>query len=85
LEAKSLVATECVWHLRRVVIDPVARSITHLVVEPGHRRGAGHLAPIELVTSAEKEIQLRCARSEYDALETADETRLLPGGRRVGL
>jgi hypothetical protein len=66
-------------HLRRIVVDPVARSITHLVVEPGHRRGTGHLVPIELVTSTAKEIQLLCTRSEYDALETADETRLLPG------
>jgi len=28
--------------LRRVVIDPVARAVTHLVVEPRHRAG-GHL------------------------------------------
>ena len=36
--------------LRRVVVDPVARAITHLVVEPRHRRGTGHLVPIDLVT-----------------------------------
>jgi sporulation protein YlmC with PRC-barrel domain len=66
-------------HLRRIVVDPIARSITHLVVEPGRRRGAGHLVPVELVASTGKDIQLRCPRSEYDALETADETRLLPG------
>jgi sporulation protein YlmC with PRC-barrel domain len=62
-----------------VVVDPLARSITHLVVEPGLRRGTGHLVPIDLVASTSEEILLRCARSEYDALETADETRLLPG------
>jgi sporulation protein YlmC with PRC-barrel domain len=66
-------------HLRRVVVDPIARALTHLVVEPGHRRGAGHLVPIDLVTSTGKEIQLRCTKSEYDRLETADETRFLPG------
>jgi sporulation protein YlmC with PRC-barrel domain len=66
-------------HLRRVVVDPVARSITHLVVEPGPWGGAGHLVPVARVTSAGKKILLGCARSEYDALEAADETRLLPG------
>jgi hypothetical protein len=37
--------------LRRVVIDPVARALTHLVVEPRHRPGAGHLVPIDLLAS----------------------------------
>ena len=32
--------------LRRVVIDPVARALTHLVVEPKHGRAKGHLVPI---------------------------------------
>ena len=66
--------------LRRVVIDPVAREITHLVVEPKHRREAGHLVPIDLVTSAATEIQLRCTKSEFDSLEVADETQFLSGG-----
>jgi len=64
--------------LRRVVIDPVARAITHLVVEPSHRQAGGHLVPIDLVVSAAKEIQLRCSKSEFDAFEDADETRFLP-------
>jgi hypothetical protein len=66
-------------HLRRIVVDPVAHSITHLVVEPGDRRGTSHLVPIELLTSTGKQIRLRRTRSEYDALETADDTQLLPG------
>ena len=37
--------------LRRVVIDPVARVLTHLVVEPKHGRAKGHLVPINLVVS----------------------------------
>ncbi|MGO9901463.1 MAG: PRC-barrel domain-containing protein [Solirubrobacteraceae bacterium] len=65
--------------LRRVVIDPIARAITHLVVEPRHRQGAGHLVPIGLVTSAAEEIQLRCTKSEFNALEDAEETQFLPG------
>jgi sporulation protein YlmC with PRC-barrel domain len=66
--------------LRRVVIDPVARAITHLVVEPSHRRDAGHLVPIDLVTSTANVIQLACTTSEFDALEAADESQFLSGG-----
>jgi hypothetical protein len=39
----------------------------------------GHLAPIDLVASEGKEIQLPCARTEFDALENADETQRLGG------
>ncbi len=66
--------------LRRVVIDPVARAITHLVVEPRHRRDAGHLVPIDLVASTAKEIQLKCTRSEFESLEDAEESQFLSGG-----
>ena len=66
--------------LRRVVIDPVARAITHLVVEPRDRQDAGHLVPIELVTSSANEIRLRCTKSELDALQDADESQFLSGG-----
>jgi sporulation protein YlmC with PRC-barrel domain len=66
--------------LRRVVIDPVARAITHLVVKQKHRRDAGRLVPIDLVTSTAKEIQLRCTKSEFDSLEVAEETQFLSGG-----
>jgi sporulation protein YlmC with PRC-barrel domain len=65
--------------LRRVVVDPVARSITHLVVERKHRRGEGHLVPIDLVATKGDEIQLSCTMSEFHALGDAEETKLLPG------
>jgi hypothetical protein len=65
--------------LRRVVVDPVAVAITHLVVEPKHRHGAGHLVPIDLVASVADEIRLRCTTADFDALEDAEETRFLPG------
>jgi len=64
--------------LRRVVLDPVARAITHLAVEPKHRRGTGRLVPVELVDSTDEQIRLRCTKAQFDALEEADETRLLP-------
>jgi sporulation protein YlmC with PRC-barrel domain len=65
--------------LTRVVVDPVARAVTHLVVEPANRRELGRLVPVELVASAAEKIRLRCANSEFEALEDADETRFLPG------
>src|ERR1019366_10852 len=65
--------------LSRVVVDPLARALTHLVVEPRNRAGAGRLVPIELVDSAGTEIRLRCAMPEFEALENAEETRFLPG------
>jgi sporulation protein YlmC with PRC-barrel domain len=65
--------------LRRVVVDPVAVAITHLVVEAKHRQGSGHLVPIDLVASADDEIRLRCTTSEFQALDQAEEIQFLPG------
>jgi sporulation protein YlmC with PRC-barrel domain len=67
--------------LRRVVVDPVARALTHLVVEAGHRQGYGRLVPIDLVESAGAEIRLRCTLAEFNALEDAEEAQFLPGAR----
>jgi len=65
--------------LRRVVVDPVARVLTHLVVEAEISQGNGRLVPIALVASAAAEIQLRCTTAEFNALEDAEETQFLPG------
>ncbi|MGD0385592.1 MAG: PRC-barrel domain-containing protein [Solirubrobacteraceae bacterium] len=65
--------------LTRVVVDPVARVLTHLVVDPRHRRGTGRLVPVELVESAAGEIALACTLAEFKALEVAEETQFLPG------
>jgi sporulation protein YlmC with PRC-barrel domain len=66
--------------LRRVVIDPVARALTHLVVEPKHGSAKGHLVPVDLVASASGRITLTCTTSEFDKLDEAEETEFLPGG-----
>jgi sporulation protein YlmC with PRC-barrel domain len=66
-----------VGQLRRVVVDPVARAVTHLVVEPKHRTGSGRLVPIDLAESVDQQIRLQCTTAEFDALEGADETRFL--------
>ncbi len=67
--------------LRRVVIDPVHRALTHLVVEPEHGEGRGHLVPVEIVAAVtEEEVRLSCTTSEFEGFEEAEETQLLPGG-----
>jgi len=35
-----------------VIIDPAARTVTHLVIEPEHRAGRGRLVPADLADSA---------------------------------
>jgi sporulation protein YlmC with PRC-barrel domain len=65
--------------LKFLVVDPIARALTHLVVEAKHRPGMGHLVPIDLVDSAAPAIRLRCNMSEFKALEDAQETQFLPG------
>jgi len=65
--------------LRRVVVDPVARSLTHLVVEGRHRQGTGHLVPIGLVSSSGSEIVLSCTTAEFEVLEDAEESQFLRG------
>ncbi len=69
-----------VGELTRVVVDPIARAITHLVVDPEHRKGAGHLVPVDLVSSAlEGQIRLRCSASDFSTLDRAEEIQFLPG------
>lgn len=65
--------------LRWVVVDPITRKLTHVVVEQRHRQGMGHLVPIDLVSSSGQELRLACTKAELQALEDADETRFLPG------
>ena len=67
--------------LKRVVVDPVAKALTHLVVEPKHGSGEGRLVPVDLVESAGQKIRLRCTTAEFAALENAEETQFLPGAR----
>jgi len=64
----------------RVVVDPVAREVTHLVIEPEHRSGLGRLVPLDLVDSGAGEVRLRCTVEEFEKLPHAEETDFLPGG-----
>jgi sporulation protein YlmC with PRC-barrel domain len=68
----------------RVVVDPVAQAVTHLVVEPKHRQGLGRLVPLDLIETTNGEIQIRCTEAEFEKLDAAEETEFLPGGNGYG-
>jgi sporulation protein YlmC with PRC-barrel domain len=63
----------------RVIVDPVAEVVTHLVIEPEHRQGLGRLVPLNLVDATSGQVLLRCTQLELERLEPAEETRFLPG------
>src|SRR5580693_3485884 len=64
----------------RTIVDPAAGSITHLVVEPRHRKENGRLVPVELVDATAGEISLRCTLAEFDGFDSAEEVEVVDGG-----
>src|ERR1700685_1536587 len=67
-----------VGKVSRVIVDPVAEKVTHLVVEPEHRRDTGRLAPLDLVDGGADGIRLRCSKAEFEKLEPAEENQFIP-------
>jgi sporulation protein YlmC with PRC-barrel domain len=63
----------------RLVIDPGTQAVTHLVVEPKHRKAAGRLVSVDLVDTTAGEITLRCSTEEFDRLDAAEEIELAEG------
>ncbi|MGH9044623.1 MAG: PRC-barrel domain-containing protein [Acidimicrobiales bacterium] len=68
-----------VGELVRVVVDPIKRIVTHLVVQPKHHGREGRLVPVGLVDPSSDPLKLHCTLKDFDALEAAEETRLLSG------
>jgi len=69
----------------RMIIDPAARAVTHLVVEPKHGQAPGRLVPLDLVDTTTGEIRLRCTRAEFDKLDRAEESDVVEGTDSGGL
>ena len=65
--------------VRRLIIDPATETVTHLVIQPGHRQEAGRLVPVHLVETTDGEIRLRCTRAEFGELDHAAERDLVAG------
>jgi hypothetical protein len=66
--------------ISRVVVNPVARALTYLVVEPRLGRGKGRLVPIDLAESVGTEVRLNCTLNEFHELEEAEEMHFVTGG-----
>jgi hypothetical protein len=65
--------------VRRLILDPDARTVTHLVIEPHHRRQLGRLVPLRLVDTTTGDIRLRCTLAEFGQLEAAEEADVVEG------
>jgi sporulation protein YlmC with PRC-barrel domain len=63
--------------LIRVVVDPIATVVTHLIVEPRRGHGPARLVPLELVDSVAGEIRLRCTSAGFDSLDPAEEEQFI--------
>jgi hypothetical protein len=63
----------------RLIMDPVALTVTHLVIEPKHRRDSGRLVPVHLVDTTTGQIRLRCTTAEFDKLDPAEEVDQVEG------
>jgi sporulation protein YlmC with PRC-barrel domain len=63
----------------RVVVDPVAETVTHLVVEPKGREGLARLVPLDLVEASADDVRLQCTLADFEHLDPAEETQFVPG------
>jgi hypothetical protein len=65
--------------LTRVIFDPVADALTHLVVQPGHREELAQLVPVDLVVRVEDDrIRLNCTKQQFEQLDAAEDIQFLP-------
>jgi hypothetical protein len=72
-------------HLARVIVDPVAQSLTHLVVQPGHHEERARLVPVGIVVNLEGDlISLNCTKKQFEQLDSAEDTAFLADARSPG-
>jgi hypothetical protein len=64
--------------LARIIVDPVAREVTEIVVAPSHGRAFGHLVPVGRVADAGETVHLDMTTAELGATEDADEVHFEP-------
>ncbi len=82
--AEVVASDEVCGELSRVIIDPVAKALTHLVVAPKHHGGLGRLVPIELVEpDYGDQIRLSCDAAQFRALEDSEDVEVLPASSNV--
>jgi sporulation protein YlmC with PRC-barrel domain len=81
--AEVLASDGKVGELIRVIIDPVAQALAHLVVAPKHHQALGRLVPVGLAEADGEQIRLRCTTAEFDQLDEAEDIQILPAGSNV--
>ena len=77
--AKASCSDGVCGEVSRLIMDPVALTVTHLVIEPKHRREPGRLVPVHLVDTTTGQIRLRCTTAEFDKLDPAEEVDQVEG------
>jgi sporulation protein YlmC with PRC-barrel domain len=65
--------------LVRTILDPATRTITHLVIEPKHKKEEGRLVPLHLVEVAGGEIRLSCTLEQFEQFEPSEEVDVAEG------
>jgi sporulation protein YlmC with PRC-barrel domain len=70
----------------RVVVNPLGRTITHLVVGPRHEHGdhIDRLVPVDLAQAGADGIRLSCTKAEFGKLDPAEETHFVAGSEHPG-
>jgi hypothetical protein len=64
--------------VRRVVVDPLTREVTHLVIAPKFSAET-KLVPLDLLDPTAEEVHLHCTLAHFATLPAADETDFIPG------
>ena len=82
--AKANCSDGACGEVSRLIIDPAAGTVTHLVVTPGHHRDAGRLVPIDMVDNTGGQVSVRCTLAEFDRLEHAAQRKLVTDMEGVG-
>jgi hypothetical protein len=67
--------------LKGLVVDPRARTVTHLVIEPEHAQGLARLVPLDHADATAEPIMLGYTEAEFKDLGPAEETlaEFVPG------
>ena len=71
--------------LADIVIDPLERRVTHLVIQPQHNDGQWRLVPIQLAKGEDdkqREIELECTLDKAQGFESVHESAYLRLGER---
>jgi sporulation protein YlmC with PRC-barrel domain len=69
---------EACGQLSRIILNPVTREVTYLVVDQKQRNEPGRFVPVDLVDATAGQLRLGCTRAEFQALQPAQETEIVP-------